>query len=473
MVESKQEKESFVSGHEGTTPAELLLVCCTVPVGLWCGSILLSRFTFLRSRPLSLEASVFWIPMILCQSIYLYPWGVSYLAVEIVVAVVLDIIWKKNDSTTSEETLQQQAAVKASNKKKNSNGSLTTYRSSMMYLTFTAILAVDFHFFPRRFVKTETEGYSLMDLGAASFVIAAGLVSPKARQGTSKRQTKKSGLFTLRDIRRMAPLVIMGVLRLVTHKGIEYQEHASEYGIHWNFFFTLAFLHAVVPFLPGPSNVLPLLLMSLYQAFLSYGGGQEWIEGGSRKCAPLPSGSEPSPFCHVFASNREGILGCIGYVSIYMISEWIGSIALWPSSANDEVPRNGLFWAVCVVLGCVWRLLVYFGIKVSRRSTNVSFCCWALVVNLLILQLVRTVHQRNGQVSMVSNALNRHGLTCFVVANLLTGAVNLSINTLEIQDLTAMVILVAYMTSIGVLAIALETVSDSLQHRKDKIAKTE
>ena len=34
------------------------------------------------------------------------------------------------------------------------NDVMTIYRSSLLYLTFVAILAVDFHVFPRRFAKT-------------------------------------------------------------------------------------------------------------------------------------------------------------------------------------------------------------------------------------------------------------------------------------------------------------------------------
>ena len=47
---------------------------------------------------------------------------------------------------------------------------LTNYRASMLLVTVICILGVDFQVFPRRFAKTETLGFGLMDIGVGSFV---------------------------------------------------------------------------------------------------------------------------------------------------------------------------------------------------------------------------------------------------------------------------------------------------------------
>ena len=56
-------------------------------------------------------------------------------------------------------------------------------------------------------------------------------------------------------------------------------------------------------------GILALSVMVPYQVFLSFGGGQEFIENGDRTC----SGASKFPMlCYVFVANREGILGVVG-----------------------------------------------------------------------------------------------------------------------------------------------------------------
>ena len=288
-----------------------------------------------------------------------------------------------------------------------------------------------------------------MDLGAASFVVAAGIVSPRARGKPASPL----------NLLRLLPVVGMGLLRLLTIKGLEYQEHASEYGVHWNFFFTLAMLAPIASFLPGPTWIVPTAIMAIYQCLLSQYGFQEWVEDAPGSCV----GSD-SALCHLFAANREGILGCIGYAALYLMIEFIAHKCIW--SQADSF--SSMVWATLTVF-LVWRLLVdVVGLDVSRRTTNAVFCVWTLFVSCLQLTAIGYILQRKDlsvTPSPVFEAINKHGMLVFVIANLLTGLVNLSINTLEVSDGMALGILAIYMSAISVVAVALEFVLDRGEKR--------
>lgn len=123
---------------------------------------------------------------------------------------------------------------------------LSALRTFVTLCSVVAILAVDFAAFPRRLAKVETYGVGLMDVGVGLFVHAHGVTSPEARGGGGggELQRKFSLAAYLRLVgkttRGVLPLMVLGVLRLLAVKSSGYQEHVSEYGIHWNFFFTIA-----------------------------------------------------------------------------------------------------------------------------------------------------------------------------------------------------------------------------------------
>ncbi|KAM1584226.1 hypothetical protein ACFX1Z_037228 [Malus domestica] len=142
----------------------------------------------------------------------------------------------------------------------------SSYRVATMIITCVCILAVDFTIFPRRYAKTETYGTGWMDLGVGSFVIANSLVSRQARN-ISSRSWKTA-------IQSASPLIILGFARLLSTTGVDYQLHVAEYGVHWNFFFTLAAISILTSIINIPtqySGILGSLILVGYQVCLMHG----------------------------------------------------------------------------------------------------------------------------------------------------------------------------------------------------------
>jgi glucosaminylphosphatidylinositol acyltransferase len=503
----KEQKELFVTGHDGTSPWEILLVCSAAPIGIWlfqsiralegfvAGTKPSARTTNapLKISSIVLEGVVLWLPLLICQTNLLYPWGAILLCFELQISVFIFLyFWTSKRwmiirkmqgitlDTVSEEldpdTINKRVAKEVQNIMKDS---MTVYRSSLQYLTFIAILAVDFHVFPRRFAKTEISGYGLMDLGAGSFVVAAGLVSSRARR--DQQQLHKIS-FGKKDLRRIAPLLIIGFIRLATNKGLEYQEHVSEYGVHWNFFFTLATVTPLGSMLPGSPNwIVPACLLLAYQTALTNYAGQEFIENAPRTHCSSPllarfAGDQPAllQLCTLFVANREGVLGCIGYLFLFLSSEYIAFAHLWSTQTRGSQAR---LWIVAMSLWALLLILVqYLGIPVSRRSTNATFCVWTLSHSMLLLAAIHSAvffyedpmksamagnhdaSARRPRVPIVFQAVNQHGFLSFLVANLLTGLTNLTINTLAVSDPAALLILFMYLCAVGCFALVLHFV---------------
>lgn len=120
---------------------------------------------------------------------------------------------------------------------------VTLGRTYVNLFTAIAILAVDFHIYPRRLAKAETYGSGLMDIGVGCFLLAHGTTAPEARHleyfksVPTLKTYVRSVLVTLRAI---LPLFVLGLVRLLAVKSTDYQEHVTEYGVHWNFFITIA-----------------------------------------------------------------------------------------------------------------------------------------------------------------------------------------------------------------------------------------
>ena len=270
---------------------------------------------------------------------------------------------------------------------------VTAYRAIMMISTVICILAVDLPIFPRRFAKTETFGVSLMDLGVGSFVFSSAVVaSPKAQ--TLLRRKAGFGLDVwVAALRDQGVLLALGVVRMVLVWRSGYHEHVTEYGVHWNFFVTLALLAPLLPVavsvkraLRVPFLVQAAILATVYQVALTKGGLQSYV-----LFAPRPLGD-------LVRQNREGLLSFVGYGAIYLLGLDAGDIVLCTTR------RRPVISLLLVTATCHWTAylastsLPLFGrhtptLQVSRRMANLPYVALTAAHNAGLLCALAVVQK--------------------------------------------------------------------------------
>ncbi|KAH9704095.1 GWT1 family protein expressed [Citrus sinensis] len=186
--------------------------------------------------------------------------------------------------------------------------------------------------FPRENAKTETYGTGLMDLGVGSFVFANAIVSRQARNIQSMNW--KSAL------KSTGPLILLGFGRIVSTTGVDYQVHVGEYGVHWNFFFTLA----AVSILTSIINIRP-------------------------------------KYC--------GILGSvilIGYWGLYLVGVQLGHYIFFGNNSQSASRSNKAAfiktWLLGILTGLLTLLLDRHIERVSRRMCNLAYVTWIASLNL-------------------------------------------------------------------------------------------
>lgn len=355
-----------------------------------------------------------------------------------------------------------------------------------MVVTCIAILAVDFRLFPRRFAKVETWGTSLMDMGVGAFVFSAGVVAarPVLKERISGRSTALLPRL-LQSMRHSLPLFALGVVRLLSVKGLDYAEHVTEYGVHWNFFFTLGFLPPFVALFQTALNFIPsyaalaLLLSGTYQVLL---------EKTELKAYILTA-----PRTDLVSMNREGLFSFIGYLAIFLSGQDLGMLIIPrkiipKGSSAAGVQRNRLLMTMAM-WGAAWSGLYMLsthykyglGLSVSRRMANLPYVLWVAAFNnlqILAFCVIDSVffpafynatdaksekEAYDTATSPVLKAFNRNGLAVFLLANLLTGLVNMTVRTLEATPVVTMGILLAYAATVTGVAVLLDIFNISIK----------
>lgn len=334
--------------------------------------------------------------------------------------------------------------LSSSNIKTNKILHMTFYRFMLNTYTVFCILAVDFNVFPRRFAKTETYGHGLMDIGVGCYVCSNAMLFtiPKINNMTK---------YSLKIVKQVLPLLVLGIGRTYFVTKSDYHHYVFEYGVHWNFFITLAFLKIinllVLPFISTCCLTgFATILVVVYEIVLNCGLA-DWI-------------MSDAPRDNIFSANREGIVSLIGYEAIFLYSlamKWHLSIFMKKNHLINNMFILAVTASSTIALFLLTIILRYF-FGVSRRLVNAGYIFWTLSISSYLLfmsiiiensisirlQKCKRLSEFNN-VSLIIDSINNNLLLFFLVGNIVTGIINMSIFTLKMNTVFSLTILSLYM----------------------------
>lgn len=486
MATLKQRKEDFVSGLEGGSILEINVVTSIALCSYFCWNLV-------RSNDMGLVVDFFLIWVSLLLSITSYSNDPSLLISLLLVPSLIIFCWGfvRNKKVVNSEGKERTYAVSSAKKfKLVKKPYLTAYRGGMLVMTVLAILAVDFNVFPRRFAKVETWGTSMMDLGVGSFVFSNGVVASRALIKEELNPNTRMGIFKriFLGFRSGAVLLVLGLLRLFFVKNLEYQEHVTEYGVHWNFFLTLALLPPVLAFIDPITKYIP---RSIIAASISV--FYEWLLMRNDKA--LMTFLILGERVDFFSSNREGILSFFGYCSIFLWGQNTGFYILGnvPTKNNfykpsvdtslnkkqikiegkkikqasfvdrftSVTPLRGLLSWTFIFLIITNIIFMLHPFDVSRRFANISYTAWVVTYNLGFLSMYCLIDnmfgnsEENYRIPLTLEAINSNGLLMFLLSNIATGLINMSISTIDTSDSASIAVLMSYSVFLAAISVFL------------------
>ncbi|XP_032235707.2 phosphatidylinositol-glycan biosynthesis class W protein isoform X2 [Nematostella vectensis] len=472
-------QQLFVSNLNGTTLSEIAVVVSSAPLAVllrtFLGVTLLRSLSidspFKSSAIILLDYATLVFPVLMNFTIMSEHVGIYFITM-VTVMLSLTVTLIITNSNHAVPTMSQILQSRMSGRQP----FICNFRAYVLIATAISILAVDFKIFPRRFAKAETYGSGLMDVGVGAFVVSNAIVSREARQA----HKPLGGIVknTVSSIRSGLPLLVLGMMRCVAVKSTDYQEHVSEYGVHWNFFLTLFVVRVLSSFIvciiPGSKlyGLAGFLLAILYQYFLSNLGLKQIVLYGSNN-----DGSRNG----LLDANREGLVSNIG-----------DTFASWMTVFFVLFSLDALFW--------IGTLLCSHNISpVSRRLANLSFVLWQMAYNIqllasfLLVDLLSTAVQtllrtegspaggcekcypfyshsslrrksiKECECQCLIAAINRNQLVYFLLANILTGAVNFLVQTLYCGTWLSFLIICGYMFAVNLIALVLHSCNITLR----------
>lgn len=466
--------EAFVTTKEGCSPVELVLRGGILIYSTFLHSSL-ADIPFIKSLrkslwfSISLAVIVQCVPFMLTYTLLVEYWAcVTFTVVALAVGMRVSHRWFIHLPPTKKRAKNTVAKRPIAKVAPHDYPGLTAGRAQIILFTIFGILAVDFPTTPRSFAKTEKTGFSPMDIGVGAFVAIVAISSREA-----KNNLPANGLHHVwKAVRGSVALIILGFVRLYMVTSLNYQNPVHEYGVHWNFFFTLActrvltsVIYAAVPI--HLDWLVALALACTYEACLLF--------------TPLASFLDSDDRTGFLAANKEGLVSIAGYVSLHLASAAA-------ARTFGYKPRNSIRDWVVTALQCLAVSAASFAATyilhtavdpVSRRLANLPYCLWMLSLGMFGVPLATAVSlvevalmpadaqvdynlfaitrtdKCPNDVDLLWKSINYNGMAVFLLANILTGLVNIIFHPRTASDFVCFATLVGYIYVISVFAVFL------------------
>lgn len=412
--------QSFMTNNRGTTAVHTLFAILYSLVCILIYSVM-HKISGNSEQHIFIEYIVIVLPMILAHTIlssYIY-----YLNI-ILFIILMVILIKQYDKLKILDQLYKPNIFK-----NNRLWSVSCFRGMTFIITSFCILGVDFHIFPRFLAKTERYGYSLMDTGVGLYVLVSGLVHNTSGRGFIN--------IILDNMKMSSMLLLLGSARYCSLKMLQYPTQVSEYGVHWNFFYTLAiskFTSSILIFLVNSKYYLILSIMvGLVHESLLNSGVKQWVYSDA-------------PRDTFINANREGISSCLGFVSMYIF-------ALYLKNKLNEKSVLKVHVVTRLILMCImlWFMSYVYNIynPTARPLANLSYCLYLealLTTVIFVFYIFEAIFEFNDlSVPLIIASVNHNGLLYFLFTNILTGIINLCIRTFEVTTYKSLMLINIYM----------------------------
>eukprot|EP00347_Sterkiella_histriomuscorum_P004320 403360893 len=465
----KQLKEDIVSGYNGGTKLEVYIICAFLPLAHMLHQVIITFFrqrnaTFSKIRlnqhnsfaiqlvNMVVDYSITATPLILCCAIpeynpQLYAGILSFIAMLVMIAhndgkgkIMINIFREANPrgafvifenhrviNLFKKTKQQEEDSIKSANLKQE----LAKQSESQKKCQLTRQQRSK----QQRFLGKA----SLMDVGVGAVMFATGLSARKVRESLGLKK-----MSFLRDlyltIKGNLIVTVAGSIRFFLLKDLNYQEHLTEWGAHWNFFATISVVNFALVFIRDikHSLLISLVLMTGYEFALTSFGLKNYILYGPRN--------------DIISANREGIFSTFGYLSLSLLGMTFGRQIFTSLAVTNNIKPNdqddkkleleeqrqkelGLIKRFSIFSVLIWLCMTLSEDvfePASRRLCNMTYVLWqvlllqSLTLYCFVVDRILIHHEGN----VLIDVINYNQLLFFCAANLLTGLVNLKVKTI-------------------------------------------